>query len=117
MGKTSKKAEAPDFSAMPMAAAMAAVNPVGMSAWKQVMDESSRFVSERFEQDVELQKAMMGCTSPQELFELQSEFYNKAVKDYTAEATRMFEMMTKATQDTMKEATATHARKYDDVPL
>ena len=52
-----------------------------------------------------------------ELFQLQSEFYTKAVQDYTAEATRMFEMMTKATQDTMKEATASHARKYDDVPL
>ena len=117
MGKTSKKAETVDINALPMAAAMAALNPVGMSAWKQVMDESSRFVSDRFEQDVELQKAMMGCSTPQDLFQLQSDFYSKAVKDYTAEATRMFEMMSKATQDTVKEATTSHARKYDDVPL
>lgn len=100
-----------------MTAVMTAANPLANKALIDVMTESARFVADRFRQDLELQKAMLTCKSPAELMSLQAEFYQKAVEQYTSEATRMVQMMTDATQDTIEDAASGHKRRYDDIPL
>ncbi|MFY0692146.1 MAG: phasin family protein [Paracoccaceae bacterium] len=117
MGKSKKKAASSEAGASAMTAAMAALNPVAGAAWLELMNESARFVSDRFKQDLETQKALLDCKSPTDLMRVQSEFYQKAIEQYAAETTRMIEMMSKATQQSLDEAKSSHARGYDDVPL
>lgn len=100
-----------------MLASMMAVNPVAAKAWMELCSESARFMSERLQQDLDTQKAMLSCKSPTDLMKLQTEFYRNAIQDYTAEATRLFEIFSNATKDTVDEVRAGHARSYDDVPL
>ena len=86
---------------------MAAFNPAAAKVWQDIMTESVRFMTERLQKDMETQKAMLSCKSPAELLQLQTEFFQDAMKDYTDEATRMLTLMS---------STGT-ARSYDDVPL
>jgi len=77
MTKSKKKSAQgkPEISALP--AAMMAGHP-GARIWLEIMAESTRFVSERLQDDLETQKAMLRCESPAELVQLQSEFFRKA---------------------------------------
>lgn len=88
--------------------AMGTFGPAAVEAWQEIMTESTRFVTERLQKDAEVQQALLNCKNPTELLQVQTEFYETAVKQYSAEATRMFEIMAKG---------AGIARKYDDVPL
>lgn len=101
----SRKPTPPESS--PALAAMTALNPMAATVWQDIMTESVRFMTERLQKDMETQKAMLGCTSPTELMELQTKFLQDALEDYTQEATRMLKLMSR---------TGT-ARDYDDVPL
>ena len=98
-------------------ASMSALNPVAAKAWMDFMSESARFMVDRFQQDLDTQKAMLSCKSPAELLQLQSEFYRQAIQQYTAEANRMLAIMTNATENAIDEAKSGHSRSYDDVPL
>ena len=99
------------------ASAMMAVSPVATQAWLDVLSESTRFVADRLQQDLEMQKSMLACTSPADLMQVQTEFFKTAMEQYTDEATRLFKMMSQATEDTIKDAQSSRARSYDDVPL
>ena len=99
------------------AGAMAAVNPIATTAWLKIMNESAGFVMERLQRDLEMQQAMLRCTSPAELLKLQTEFYQTAMQDYSAEAVRVFERMSAMTKGSLDEATSNRARNFDDVPL
>ncbi|THH36024.1 phasin family protein [Aliishimia ponticola] len=92
-----------------MAAAMALFNPALATAWVEMMTESARFVSDRLQQDMETQRALLNCKTPAELLQVQTEFYQNAMEQYAAEANKLMEMMT--------QAAASHKRGYDDVPL
>lgn len=102
---------------MPATAAMMAASPVAMQAWLEVFSESARFISDRMQQDLETQRAMLACKSPAELMQVQAEFYKAAMDQYAREAARLYEMMAKATQGSLREAGAPSSRGYDDVPL
>ncbi|SFO12949.1 Phasin protein [Roseovarius lutimaris] len=117
MTKSAKKPDAgkPDVSAF--SAAMIAGNPAASKLWLDIMAESTRFVSERLQNDLETQKAMLRCQNPTDLVQLQSEFFRKTVEQYTAEAQRLFEIMTEATEGTVKDTKTSTKRSYDDVPL
>lgn len=115
MATSTKKSEDTDPGAA-VAAAWVALNPMG-KIWLDVMSESVRFLSERLEQDVETQKAMLACKEPAELMKLQAEFYRTAVEQYTAEATNMLEIMQKSMAGSVKAASSGLARRYDDIPL
>ena len=117
MTKQTKKSDAgkPDVSAF--SAAMIAGHPAASKLWLDIMAESTRFVSERLQNDLETQKAMLRCQTPAELMQLQSEFFRKTVEQYTAEAQRVFEIMTGATQEAVKQTRTGTKRGYDDVPL
>ncbi len=118
MGKSTSKKAPSDTGKSAM---MAALNPKGdndgMAAWIEIMTESARFVADRFQQDLETQQAILGCRKPEDLLRLQSEFYRKAMEQYTSEATRMAQLMSKATTQTVHDVKTTQARDYDDLPL
>lgn len=117
MGKTKDTQGASDTGAEAMTAAMRALNPAASGAWMDVMTESARFVSDRLQQDLETQKALLACKSPADLLKVQTEFYQTAMEQYAAEATKLFQMMSSATQECVDTTKSTKARKYNDVPL
>ncbi|SNR32394.1 phasin family protein [Puniceibacterium sediminis] len=88
-----------------------------VAAWLDLIEESTRFVTERWEQDVKTQQALFACRTPQDLLKLQSDYCQKAIEQYTDQATRMSGKMSGAATQTMGDMSATSARKYDDVPL
>ncbi|WP_127115647.1 phasin family protein [Shimia sediminis] len=89
------------------AAAMAALNPMAAKVWQDIMAESVRFMTERLDKDKETQKALLSCKSPTELMQVQAEFYQEALSDYTQQTTRMLQLMSQTGAK----------RSYDDVPL
>lgn len=100
-----------------MASAMLAGGPAATSAWLALMTESARFVSERLREDMQTQMAFLACKSPAELLKVQTEFYQTAIEQYTAEANRMFETLSAAAEESIAEAKSGHSREYDDIPL
>ena len=115
MTKSAKKTTAkPDTSAL--ASAMAAGNPAARM-WLDIMSETTRFISERLQNDLETQQALLRCKTPADLVQLQSEFFRRAVEQYTSEAQRMFDIMTEATGDTVKDSKTGSKRGFDDVPV
>ena len=117
MGKSKDKQAELDSSVAAMTSAIMAISPVATKAWMDIFFESTRFVADRLQQDVETQKAILACKSPAELLQVQSEFFESAMQQYADQTKRLFEMMSKATETTIKEAQSGHARGYDDVPL
>lgn len=97
--------------------AMLGANPRVMEAWLELMNDSARFVADRLQKDQETQKALLNCKTPTELMQVQSEFFNDAVNQYTAQTTRMFEKVSEATRVTLTETAKVSSRGYDDVPL
>jgi len=96
--------------------AMAARNPAA-KIWLDIMAQSTRLVSERLQNDLETQQAMLRCRNPADLVRLQSEFFRKAIEQYTSEAQRVFEIMTQASEDVASKTGTGTKRGYDDVPL
>lgn len=117
MAKAKKDTKSTPQDTPNMAKAMMSMNPMANQAWLDVMQESADFVTRRLEQDLETQKAMMAAKSPTELMQLQTEFFQTAFQQYSQEAMRMFESMTKAAGQSTKTATKHTSRGYDDVPL
>ncbi len=117
MTKSKKPEAAPETSAPGLSAAMMAVNPVAAKAWMDIMSESAGFVMNRLQSDLETQRALMACKSPDELMKVQSEFFRTAMEQYSGEAARMFKMMTQAAEDTVEDVKTGHKRGYDNIPL
>ena len=92
-------------------------NPALTKAWSDLMAENVRFLSDRLEQDFETQKAMLACKTPADVMKVQSEFFQKAVEDYSGGAQRVFEILTAASTEAVEGAKSSFKRGYDDVPL
>ncbi len=91
------------------------VGPVVIQAWMEIGTEAVRFVWDRLQQDIKTQQAMMTCTSLDQMQKVQADFFTAAQEQYTAEAAKMLDLMSKA-QAAGLTPTPT-ARRYDDVPL
>ncbi len=117
MAKSGKAKPDAAGGASAMSAAMQAVNPAVTNAWLEVMTESADFVMKRLQHDLETQRAMLNCKTPAELMQVQSDFYQTAMQQYSEEAVHLFKLMSDATEEAMKGATSAGARSYDDVPL
>ena len=115
--ETKKPETAPKLDHLPLASAMMAMNPAATKAWVAIMSESARFVSDRLRQDFEAQKALLACQSPADLIEVQTEFMKKAIQQYTAEMTRLYDIVSDATEDSIETARTDASRKADDVPV
>jgi hypothetical protein len=115
MTKSAKKTTAkPDTTAL--TSAMAVGSPAARM-WLDIMAESTRFVSERLQNDLETQRAMLRCQSPADLMQVQSDFFRKAMEQYGSEAQRLFQIMTEATGDAVKDTKTGTKRGYDDIPV
>ena len=113
MQATQSRSTEPTGAANPMASGVdfpIALGRTALQAWMDIGSEAVRFVSDRMQQDLKAQQALLACTSLDEVREVQVEFFRSAQVQYAAEARRMLDMMEKA-------ATGGLARKYDDVPL
>ena len=117
MAKSTKKPEAATSGLPAMTAAMMVGNPALAKAWTEVMTESARFVSERLQHDIETQKVILACKTPAEVMQVQSEFFRKAMQDYSEEAQRMYHIMTGAGVDAATQSKSSTKRGYDDVPV
>jgi phasin family protein len=117
MPSSKPKEQKTDTSFTELTQAMMVANPKVMEAWLDLMNDSARFVADRLEKDQETQKALLNCKTPTELIEVQSKFFRDAVEQYTAQTTKIFEKMSKATKTAMDETTLKLSRSYDDVPL
>ncbi len=104
-----------------MSPQMWALNPmvslVGMAGWSEIMKEGVQFVSERMEKDLQVQRSFLNCKSLEEVLRLQSEYYGDALHQYTEQFHRVAELWSQATVSGWREATASRAREYDDIPL
>ncbi len=87
------------------------------AAWMELMTETTRFMIDRFQQDLEAQQAFLASRTPQEMVTLQAEFVRNTIEQYMAQSTRLTEMMSGTTKQALNELKSGHARKYDDVPL
>ena len=99
---------------------MAAFNPMSsaaLQAWSEMGAQVMQFMSSRMQQDIETQKAMLGCKSLEDVQKLQSEFFSQALKDYNTEAARLMEIMTAAMTRGFAGKAPSTKRGYDDVPL
>ena len=113
MAKPTKKS-ASERDEMP---AMMAINPAALRAWQDIMTECGRFAVDRLQHGIETQKAMLNCKNPAELMQLQTKFYQSAIKQYSEETMRLIQLMSEATGKTMGEVRSSTKRGYDDVPL
>jgi hypothetical protein len=97
--------------------AMMAFNPFAAKVWPDIMSETARFLTDRLQQDMNTQKAMLACKSSVELLQVQTEFFKSAMEQYTSYAARLTTRMATTAEDTVKDARSSHSRSYDDVPL
>lgn len=117
MTKSEKPTDATTQGVAAMSQAMLAANPALAGIWSELASESARFVSQRLQEDIKTQTAMLACKTPAELAKLQTEFFQTAMTQYTEEAYKMFEIMTEAGGEAVKEAKTGSSRNYDDVPV
>ena len=117
MAKSTKKTSAKATGAPGMSTAMMGSSPAAARAWLEIMNESARFVTDRLQEDVATQQALLKCKTPAEVMQVQSAFFQKALEQYPDEAQRMFEIMSGAAQETLKDAKTGTARGYDDIPV
>jgi hypothetical protein len=96
--------------------AMMAGQPAA-KAWMEIMNESARFVADRLQKDVEAQQALLQCKTPEDVVEVQTEFFQTAMTQYTEEAQRIFALMSGAAEEVVEDAKSGRKRGYDDVPV
>ena len=97
--------------------AMPAIPPAVTAQWLEVMTESGRFIAQRLEEDLKTQQAFLGCKTPADVMQVQSNYYKTAVEQYTAQAGRIFEVISGAMSGPLASSRSMFARRYDDVPL
>lgn len=117
MAKPNDKRAASDTGTSAVNSAMMAFNPVASQAWLSFMSQSARFLTERLQQDLDAQKAMMACKSPAELLQVQAAFLRTAMEQYADYATGLQKAMATVTAETVKDVKSGHSRGYDDVPI
>lgn len=69
-----------------------------IEAWADLASEWTSFLASRVRQDVDTQHAILHCRTPAELLQIQSDFYQRAIDSYRAEAGRMTVLMEEATR-------------------
>lgn len=101
----------------PAMAMFMAANPVSAQAWMDMMAESARFMTTRLQANLKTQTALMSCTSPAEVIEVQTAFLSEAMQTYAEEAARLMRMTVTASTDIAQDLKSGHSRGYDDIPV
>ncbi|NNK78168.1 MAG: phasin family protein [Litoreibacter sp.] len=81
------------------------------------MTESGRFIANRLEEELKTQQAFLGCKTPADVMQVQTDHYKTAVEQYSAEANRILELMSRAMSAPLASSKSMFDRGYDDVPL
>lgn len=97
-GRDSRGGEAPMFG-LDIMTAIARSSIEAMEDWNQ---EVSRFVHERLERDLAVQKEFARCGSPAEFFALYANFMTTAMRDYAEQAQKMQELSMEAASSTQQ---------------
>lgn len=100
-----------------MTSAMAAFTPFGATAWVQMMTESGRFITKRLEEDLKAQQALLASRTPEEVLQVQADYFRTAIEQYSAETNRVIGIMFGAMGGLFLKSGSVFARRYDDVPL
>ncbi|MEM7734060.1 MAG: phasin family protein [Pseudomonadota bacterium] len=91
--------------------------PAMAQIWADIMQESAHFLSQRLQENLATQHALLMCKTPQGVVQVHSEFIFTAMQHYADEAQRISNIMTKASDDFTKLAGQSSSRAYDDIPL
>lgn len=65
-----------------------------------LFQETSRFVSDRLTKDLGAMQAFGGCRSPEDIFRVQAEFFDTAIRDYSDEASKVAQIAAETTRCT-----------------
>lgn len=117
MTKEAKKQMFSDHAAMLGKMPFNPMNDTMLKAWSDLGAEVMEFAASRIQQDMEAQKAMLACKSPQDLQKVQTDYYSKALEDYRAQIQRAMAVMSGAAKMPTGSMTNATKRGYDDVPL
>ncbi|MEE4235541.1 MAG: phasin family protein, partial [Anderseniella sp.] len=75
-----------------------------MRALTDCQGKYASFVSKRLTEDMAMPARLAECKSPMEVIEVWTDFYSKALEDYTAHARNMTALGQQALEDTVREA-------------
>ncbi len=117
MTKESKNQSSTDYVGMLGKMPFKPMNDPQLKVWSDLCAEVMQFASSRMQQDIEAQKAMLACKSPQDLQKVQSQYFSKALEDYSAQIKRAMEVMSGAADKRTGGVFTSTMRGYDDVPL
>lgn len=103
MSKSNSKAMPPPLQGGPlhnmMAGALSQLNGVFLDAIVNYQREAVSFVGRRISADLKLHRDMLQIRELTELNKLQQDWMSEALADYTAEASKMMEMITRAARE------------------
>lgn len=85
--------------------------------WLNMGTETMRFLASRMQQDLETQKAMLACTSLEDIQKVQGDYYTQTLEDYRSQMSRVMEIMSEVTPKGLENLQFITRRGYDDVPL
>lgn len=69
---------------------------VWLEGWLKLVSETTNFTVKRWGLDADFLKRLGSCQTPVEVMELQTEFMQRAMKEYIEEATKLGDMETDA---------------------
>lgn len=106
----------PDFGFAAYAAMLDGMTKVGSSlggAYADMGREWMSFLCRRFQEDVELSRRLVKCTTPQELTREWSEFFGAAAQAYQGEWRRLAELGSASVKDMCGACAAERSRQPD----
>ena len=69
---------------------------IWLEGWLKLVSETTNFTVKRWGLDAEFLERLGGCKTPIEVMEIQTEFMQRAMKEYIEEATKLGDMETEA---------------------
>ena len=90
-----------------------AVNPAAGADALNMLTQGAQFFSMRLDMNLKAQKDLLACTTPAEVYKVQTEYLQTAFEHYSMAAQGMMDLW----GDMMRDVAKSAAREYDDVPV
>lgn len=91
--------------------------PNMLPAWQELLTECNRFMMDRWQQGMDAQKALLSSASPMEAIQIQTDFVQNAIKEYSEETMYLFQLACEPANLPAGDLRPGSKRRYDDVPL
>lgn len=85
--------------------------------WQEIYAESNRFMTERWQQALDAQAAILTSGSPNEAMQIHAEYLQAAFKQYAKESAYLINLAFEAANLPSISPGMNGKRKYNDVPL